>query len=101
MILMFFLIIVVILCLSVYYVSTNCRIASGSDAKQRMDEERCMRFILSRLLFGRNQLFQKLHGRLTAALMNVIEKDRDGKQVDFALIKAITECLVRYGTVLL
>jgi len=49
------------------------------------------------LVLWRDHLFKNLKDRLTPALMTLIEKDRNGEQVDMFLIKSVVNCYVSLG----
>ena len=45
----------------------------------------------------RDHLFKHLRERLTSALLELIEKERNGEQIDTSLVKSVINCYVSLG----
>lgn len=49
------------------------------------------------LVLWRDNLFKHLKDRLTTAVLDLIEKERNGEQIDVSLVKSVVNCYVSLG----
>ena len=48
-------------------------------------------------MIWREKLFKTVKDRLTTALLELIERERDGEQIDISLVKSVVDCYVSLG----